>query len=130
MSEATEFLVFCSALRETPERLRNLAGAAMGERIRAVLEEMVAAEAVAIARLEALLAGEVELPGEVELSGTDDPLHRFLDLRRRLLELLDRVDGATLHRVGRLPSGRPLDPWRLAGNLVDHDVRCLAGFHR
>jgi len=129
MSEATEFLVFCSALRETPGRLKEFGKGRADERVQAILGEMADAETLAVAELEAILAGGGELPAErvgSSVSRSEDPLRQFLDRRRRLLELLDGVDGATLHRTGRLPSGRPLDPWRLAGNLADHDVRCMA----
>jgi len=126
MSEVTEFLVFCSALAETParlERLRQRSGGVVGT---GILERMAAVEALALARLEVLLAGGTELPDTVEAPADGDPMDRFLAARRRLLELLDGVDQTTLHREGRLSSGRVLDPWRLAGELADHDVRSLA----
>lgn len=128
MSEATEFIVFCSALRDTPGRVRRLAGGDLPGPAVELLERMARNEALALAQLRALLGGEEALPEDASppSAGQAGPVDRFLELRHRLLELLNGVDGPLLHREGRLPSGRRLDPWRLAGNLADHDVRCLA----
>jgi len=50
--------------------------------------------------------------------------------RERLLTLLTSVDGSTLHRQTRLADRRTLDPWRLAGELAEHDVQSLAALRR
>jgi len=128
VSEITEFLVFCSALRDTPGTLRSL-GLPPGdpEVLRAMIEE----DRRAIARLGALLSGSDVLPGDLPpIPPGHDLLATFEKYRERLLELLETVDATTLHATGRLPSGRELDPWRLAGNLADHDVRCLGRLRR
>lgn len=130
MSEATEFLVFCSALRETPERLRELGIREGDGDSEAILEEMANTEAMAVTNLEEILAGQEELTGGATSSKEGNPLRRFLGLRQRLLEALEGIDTTNLHKVGRLPSGRQLDPWRLAGSLADHDVQCLAKLRR
>jgi hypothetical protein len=128
VSEATEFLVFCSALRDTARRLRRVVGAELPPAALQVVERMAGNEVLALARLQALLEGNRVLPEEVTPPsvGRSCPLDRFLECRLKLLELLDGVNGPILHREGRLPSGRFLDPWRLAGHLADHDVQCLA----
>ena len=127
MSEITEFLVFLSALRSTPGTLRGLVGKRPEPREEEILRTMIAEDRRATARLEVLVSGGRELPGDVPGDPpSGDPLAVFEAGRRRLLALLDTVDAATLHATGRLPSGRELDPWRLAGNLADHDVHCIA----
>ncbi len=130
MSEATEFLVFCSALRQTPGRLEALVEQVGAERARPVLERMAGNEATAAAQLEALLSGRSALPDHVPMDRQGNPLEVFLAARSHLLRLLDEVNGERLHSEGKLPSGRILDPWRLAGNLADHDVRHLAELGR
>ncbi len=127
MSEVTEFLVWRSALADTPTRLATLLAAASDAA--EVLARMARSESLAVAVLEHLVAGRCgppPEPTEPAAGWRDDPLGAFLGLRSQLLELLDRVDRTTLHATTRLASGRPVDPWRLAGDLADHDVRCLA----
>lgn len=126
MSEATEFLVWRSALVDTAARLRSLAGTATTFE---VLAGMAQEEARAVAVLEHILAARPDPPPEPDQpppGWREDPLAAFLALRGRLLALLDRVDHTTLHATTRLASGRPVDPWRLAGDLADHDVQALA----
>ncbi len=131
MSEITEFLVFCSALRDTPGTLRSLGLPPGDPGVSEVLRAMIEEDRRATARLEALLSDSDTLPGDLPPTPPgDDLLATFEEHRQRLLELLDTVDATTLHATGRLPSGRELDPWRLAGNLADHDVRCLARLRR
>lgn len=125
MSEAGEFLVFLSALRETPRRLSELGTVPIR-----VWEDLIRGEATACARLELLLGSPApdELP-EAAAPPQDwetSPASVFGRLRDRLLELLDTVGGETLHRTGTLPSGKTLDPWRLAGELAQRDVATLA----
>lgn len=126
MSEVTEFLVWRSALGDMPARITALGGE--DTTATEIYLRMAHTEAVAVATLEHLIAGRAgPAPEPAGPEGGDpDPLARLLALRRRLLDLLDRVDLSNLHAATRLASGRPLDPWRLAGDLADHDVRCLA----
>ncbi len=131
MSEVTEFLVWRSALADTATSVAALDAipAAADE----ILEDMARHEAAAVAVLEHILAGRPGPPPEPADFPTGDgaePITAFLRRRRRLLDLLDRVDHTTLHATTRLASGRPVDPWRLAGDLADHDVRFLFQLRR
>ncbi len=127
MSEITEFLVFRSALAATPAALWRLVPRPPGTGAGKILHRMITAERLALVQLQALLGGRTSLPASVPADTPEgDLLEAFSALREDLLHLLDSVDASTLHATGRLPSGRELDPWRLAGNLADHDVRCLA----
>lgn len=124
MTEATEFMVWRRALAETGARLAGLcAGAPPGAR--AVVEAMIRHDGIATARLASLL-GVATPEAAAEGAGVEG----FRAGRRRLLDLLARVDATSLHREMRLPSGKTLDPWRMAGELAELDVRHLAELRR
>ncbi len=126
MSEVTEFMVWRSALADTPDRLRSLAGNS-SDQATAVVERMERRDAEAVVRLAALLGVEAPAPPSDRAA---DPVTAFAAGRARLLELLAAVDGTTLHRQIRLADRRTLDPWRLAGELAEHDVQSLAEIRR
>lgn len=125
-------MIWRSALAEGPARLRAVLAALpspLPDHILSALGEMVRSESAALARLEALLRDEDgTLPGEVgpPADWHQDPAATWSRLRRQLLVLLDRVDMDHLLASARLPSGQPLSPYRLAGELADHDVRMVA----
>jgi len=126
VSEVTEFLVWRSALAETPRRLRSLV-TNLSEQSAAVVERMVRRDVESVAHLGALLDVDASL---TPLPPATDPVSEFAAGRERLLALLAVVDGSSLHREMRLADRRTLDPWRLAGELAEHDVRSLAELRR
>ncbi len=126
MSEVTEFLVWRSALAETPSRLRQVIGTRRGPEA-TIVERMAARDAEATARLAGLLGVETDVP---ESATVADQVSGFAAGRTRLLALLALVDGSSLHREVRLADRRVLDPWRLAGDLAEHDVQSLAEIRR
>ncbi len=125
MTEATEFLVWCRGLAETPERLRRLLARAPTAAASGVVASMVRHDRAALSRL----AEMVGAPAQPAVTAGDGP-EDFAAGRRRLVSMLERVDGSCLHRELLLPSGKALDPWRLAGELAELDVRHLAEIRR
>jgi len=136
MSEVTEFMVWRSALADTPPRVAaalSTLPTPLPSSVTYFLVDTVRSEAAALARLEALLArdpGPLPEAADPPAGWQADPAAAWAALRERILALLDRVGEESLLASARLPSGKPLSPYSLAGELANHDVLMLAQLRR